>query len=59
MTCFDTHIQQRADIAADIADGIGTAEVADVRFSQDGGAEACDGDEIKCVMIDQHIAQQV
>ncbi len=79
MTCdllfpFHTSAQQRRDIAADIADGMGSLAVRDgmgslavrdgmgslaVSFSQEGGGETCDGDEIKCVMIDQRIAQQV
>ena len=60
MTCdffpFHTSAQQRRDIAADIADAMGSVAVS---FSQEGGGETCDGDEIKCVMIDQRIAQQV
>jgi hypothetical protein len=39
-------------------DDMGGAEHVTVRFSQEA-EESCDGDEIKCVMIDQHIAQQV
>jgi hypothetical protein len=56
--CVDSSAQQREDIAADVADGMGGAGHVTVRFSQEGG-ESCDGDEIKCVMIDQHIALQV
>jgi hypothetical protein len=51
--------QQREDIANDIAHGMGAAHAVSVVFAQDDGGVWCAGDEIECVMIDQHIAQQV